>query len=116
VTASRDAGASVGQEHGLQEAWQATDSARQRGGQQQYKENYVNGQKHGIQEAWQATDAAQRRGGRQEYKDNKYYLDGIDKSQWIYQSYIRGLASEVQATANFEERGLSGIIAGYLLP
>jgi hypothetical protein len=52
--------------------------------------------------------------GRQ--KDNKYYLDGVEKSQQAYQSYIRGLAPEIQATTDFGERGLSGIIAGYLLP
>ena len=87
--------------------WQATDVAQRRGGQPEYKWNYVNGQKHGVQEEWNEN-------GQQ--KDNKYYLDGIEKSQQAYQSYIRGLAPEVQATADFEERELSGIIAGYLLP
>ena len=118
MTASRDASASGGQQHGPQEKWypsgvdpedpwQATDAAQRRGGQQRYKGNFVNGQKHGVQEAWS-------RAGRQEYK--KYYLDGVEKSQQAYQSYIRELASEIQAAADFGERGLSGIIAGYLLP
>jgi hypothetical protein len=73
---------------------QATDSAQQRGGQQAYKWNYVNGQLHGVQEAWypsgvdpedpwQATDFAQQRGGRQQ--NNKYYLDGVEVSQQVYQ-------------------------------
>jgi hypothetical protein len=30
--------------------WQATDSVQQRGGQPEYKCNYVNGQQHGVQE------------------------------------------------------------------
>ena len=87
--------------------WQATDVAQQRSGQQEYKENYVNGQKHGVQERWCEN-------GRQEYK--KYYLDGVEKSQQAYQSYIRGLAPEIQASTDFGERGLSNIIASYLLP
>ena len=111
--------------------WQATDSAQERGGRQKYKENYVNGRQHGLQEGWyengqqrhkQNYANGQKHGvqeywcenGRQEYK--KYYLDGVEVSQQAYQSYVGGLASEIQAATNFGERGLSGIIAGYLLP
>jgi len=132
-----------GQQHGLQEAWwypsgvdpsdpwQATDAARQRGGQLEYKGNYVNGQKHGLQEGWydngqqwykenhvngqqHGVQECWNENGQQKYK--KYYLDGVEKSQQAYQSYTRGLAPEIQAVTDFEERGLSGIIAGYLLP
>jgi antitoxin component YwqK of YwqJK toxin-antitoxin module len=144
-----------GQKHGSQEGWHPSGvdpsdpTARQRGGQQQYKCNYVNGQLHGLQEGWypsrvdpsnpwQATDSAQQRGGRQKYKENyvngqehgvqecwydngqqqykKYYLDGVEVSQEIYQAYIKGLAPTIQATVDFGERGISEIIAGYLLP
>jgi antitoxin component YwqK of YwqJK toxin-antitoxin module len=89
-----------GQQHGVQETWYDN-------GQREHKENYANGQKHGIQERWYPN-------GRQ--KDNKYYLDGVEKSQRTYQSYIRGLATEIRAAADFGERGLSTIIADYLLP
>ena len=89
-----------GQFHGVQEAWFEN-------GQQEYKQNYVNGQQHGVQESWNEN-------GQQQ--DNKYYLDDVEVSQQTYQSYIRGLAPGVQAAADFGERGLSGIIAGYLLP
>jgi antitoxin component YwqK of YwqJK toxin-antitoxin module len=97
-----------GQQHGIQEEW--FDN-----GQRWYKENYANGQKHGIQEEWSPSGVnPEYPNGRQ--KDNKYYLDEVEKSQQAYQSYVEGLASEIQAAADFEERGLSGIIAGYLLP
>ena len=43
--------------------WQATDVAQQRGGQQEYKENFVNVQFHGVQERWYPN-------GQQEYKEN----------------------------------------------
>jgi len=89
-----------GREHGVQEGWNDN-------GQQWYKQNHVNGQKHGVQECWNEND---------QQKDNKYYLDGVEKSQQAYQSYVGGLAPEIQATVNFGERGLSGIIVGYLLP
>ena len=108
----------LGQQMILKEAWyssevgpldprQATDSVQRRGGQQWFKENYVNGQLHGVQEAWDEDSRQQ---------DNKYYLDGAEVSQQTYQSYVGGLASEIQAATDFGERGLSGIIAGYLLP
>jgi antitoxin component YwqK of YwqJK toxin-antitoxin module len=89
-----------GRLHGIQERWR-------RNGQWESKVNYVNGRLHGSQEAWSEN-------GQQWYK--KYYLDGDEVSQQAYQSYIRGLAPEVQAATDFGERGLSGIIAGYLLP
>jgi hypothetical protein len=89
-----------GQFHGLQEGWYWN-------GRQVYKENYVNGQKHGVQEGWY--DDGQQ-------QDKKYYLDGIEKPQQAYQSYVEGLTPEIQATIDFGERGLSGIIADYLLP
>jgi antitoxin component YwqK of YwqJK toxin-antitoxin module len=113
-----------GQEHGVQEAWywngqqeykhnyvngqfHDVQEAWHWNGQQLFKENYVNGQQHGVQEAWNED-------GQQRHK--KYYLDGVEVSQQAYQSYVGGLASEIQAATNFGERGLSGIIAGYLLP
>jgi antitoxin component YwqK of YwqJK toxin-antitoxin module len=43
--------------------WQATDSARQRDGQQRYKENYMNERQHGLQEGWYPN-------GQQRYKEN----------------------------------------------
>jgi len=112
------------QKHGLHEVWHEN-------GQQWYKFNYVNEQQHGVQEAWyengrheskgnyvngqyHGVQAAWNENGQQQ--DNKYYLDGVEKSQQAYQSYVGGLASEIQAATNFGERGLSGIIAGYLLP
>jgi antitoxin component YwqK of YwqJK toxin-antitoxin module len=111
-----------GQYHGVQERWypcwypfgadpkdprQATDAAQRRGGQQAYKWNYVNGQEHGIQEAWDEN-------GQHKYR--KYHLDGNEVSQQTYQSYVGGLAPEVQATIDFEEPNLSKVIAMYLLP
>ena len=97
-----------GQKHGLREYWYEN-------GQQQFKLNYVNGQKHGVQEYWYPSGVnPEYPNGRQQ--DNKYYLDGAEVSQQTYQSYIRGLAPGVQAAADFGERGLSGIIASYLLP
>jgi antitoxin component YwqK of YwqJK toxin-antitoxin module len=89
-----------GQKHGVQEKWYYN-------GRQEYKENYVNGQYHGVQEGW-------RRNGQPDYK--KYYLDGTEVSQETYQKYIQEVAPTVQETVDFEERGLSGIIAGYLKP
>jgi antitoxin component YwqK of YwqJK toxin-antitoxin module len=89
-----------GQQHGVQEA-------RFDNGQQQFKLNFVNGKEHGVQEYWYED-------GQQDYK--KYYLDGVEKSQQAYQSYVEGLTPEIQATTDFGERGLSGIIASYLLP
>jgi hypothetical protein len=47
----------------------------------------------------------QRRGGQLE--DKKYYLEEIEVSQQAYQSYVRGLISEVQAPTDFGERDLS---------
>jgi hypothetical protein len=67
----------------------------------------VNGQQHGLQEYWY-------KDGQQLYKE--YYLDKIQVSQEAYQSYIKGLAPEIQATIGFEEPNLSRIIAMYLLP
>ena len=124
MTASRDAGASVGQQHGPQETWHENGQQAYKGnyvngqkhgvqefwyrnGQQRDKENYVNGQLHGIQESW-------RQNGQLEYK--KYYLDGTEVSQETYQKYIQGVAPTVQETTDFGERGISDIIAGYLKP
>jgi antitoxin component YwqK of YwqJK toxin-antitoxin module len=89
-----------GQQHGLQETWYDN-------GREEYEENYVNGRKHGLQKGW-------HRNGRQEYE--KYYLDDTEVSQQTYQSYVGGLASTIQAIIDFGERGISEIIAGYLLP
>jgi antitoxin component YwqK of YwqJK toxin-antitoxin module len=102
-----------GQQHGVQEYWYPSrvdpedPAAQKRGGQQWYKDNYVNGERHGFQEDWYEN-------GQQKYK--KYYLDGTQVSQEAYQTYTQGLEPAVQAILDFGERGLSGIIARYLLP
>jgi antitoxin component YwqK of YwqJK toxin-antitoxin module len=71
--------------------WQAKDSAQQRGGQQWYKDNFINGQLHGIQESWHDNGQQQNKGnfvngqrhglhegwyddGQREYKEN--YVNG----------------------------------------
>jgi antitoxin component YwqK of YwqJK toxin-antitoxin module len=100
-------------------------------GQQEFKENYINGQKHGLQEGWfnngqrwnkenyvngqlHGTGEIWFDNGHQDYK--KYYLDDTQVSQETYQAYIQRLASQIQETLDLEEPNLSRIIAGYLLP
>jgi antitoxin component YwqK of YwqJK toxin-antitoxin module len=94
--------------------WQATNSSQRRGGQQKYKQNFVNGQRHGLQEGWY-------RNGQQEYKWNYvngqlhgiqeyWYPSGVDPSDpWQATNAAQQRGGQQQYKYNYVNGQLHGL-------